>query len=226
MATVGIITQAPRTAPTAVAAHPKLALVDDEGFTVTLPHAPIEAPIGGLAPVWTEVARAGGRRPLLVMEAGQAQTLSLECNIVDTRNPQASAERLDYALRVLAGRARRIFVRNYGGLVIGPWRLVDYAVAPYRRQEQTNAPTGFTASLMLKQASDAVLKVSPTTGGAATLVGPGATRVRVRAGETVASVAYRAMGSTSAAAALLAYNGIRDPRKVKVGDLLNVPPNL
>lgn len=204
--------------------HPKLTLVDDLGNKVVLPHAPIEAPLGNLADTWEEVARDGGRPPLLVRTGPNLATLGLDCTIVDTRNPEASMELYAFALATMARSGRRVFVRNFGILVGNPWRIVSFDVSPARRQPGTNAITAFTASVSLKAASDAVVRTGSTTGGARTPAPPTQRpTLTVRHGETPEAVAYRATGSTADVTAILDANGIRDPRLLTPGTVLKVP---
>lgn len=203
--------------------HPKLTLVDDLGTRVVLPHAPIDAPLGNLGPTWEEVARDGDRPPLLVRTGPNLATLGLECTIVDSRRPDASMELYAFALTSMARQGRRVFVRNYGILVGNPWRIVSFDVSPFRREPGTNAIAGFTASIALKAASDAVVKVGSITGGAQAAAPPPARTVNVLHGETPEALAYRALGATSAVAELLDANGIRDPRLLTPGTTLKVP---
>jgi hypothetical protein len=210
------------TAPPPSSGRPKLTLVDDHGTRVVLPFAPVDGPLTNLAPRWEEVARSGQRPPLLVLAGPNLTRLDLEATVTNTRNPTASAELYVYALTVLARQARRVFLRNYGILVGNPWRITGFGATPFRRTAD-NAIAGFTASLSLTAAVDPVVRVGPVSGGARAITPPAARTVTVRAGETSAALAYRALGDTSAATALLDANGIRDARSLTAGMVLKVP---
>lgn len=225
MTTLTVATSAPYGTVDNPAPHPKLVLYTDHGARVVLPFAPIETPLRGLADTWVEIPRAGGRRPLLVRAGPQLPTLDLEATIVNTRTPTQNAELYLYVLNMIARSGHRVYLRNLGVFGAGPWRIVDLSATPFRRQPNTNAITGFTATLSLKAASDVHVNVTPLTGGARTsrtTAAAAPTSVTVAAGETSASVAYRATGTTDATA-LLEANGIRDPRTLTAGTVLTVP---
>lgn len=220
MATLNLRTPAVARPP--VRWRPKLTLVDDAGTRIVLPFAPTDAPLTDLAPRWEEVARSGQRAPLLVLGGPNLTKLAFDATITDTRNPVASAELYVYALTSMARAARRVYLRNFGILVGNAWRITGFDAAPFRRTTD-NAIAGFTASLTLTAAVDAVVRVGPLTGGARSTVKPAGKTVTVRTGDTPASLAYRALGDTDAGTELLDANGIRDTAALVVGRVLKVP---
>lgn len=206
--------------------HPKLELVGDNGARVTLPFAPLGS-IDGLGDEWVQVARDGGRPPILVHRGPQLATLTLDCTFADTRDPQASQEGLIFAVTVLARQARRVTLSSYGVLVGNAWRITGLNAAPSRRQHGTNAITAAGVTIELTAASDAVVRVGSTTGGSKTSADSATTSARrtvtANAGDTLAELATRALGDPNRGGELLDANGLRDPRSITPGQVLTVP---
>lgn len=211
------------TAPTTGRAHPKAQLVDEAGNRLVLPFAPVGATLANLGPEWTEVARDGGRTPLLVLAAKRLATLTLAATIADTRNPDTSQEAVVYVATTMARQARRVTLTNYGVLVGNAWRITDLSLDVERRQPGTNAVTAGTLTIELKAASDAVVRVGAASGGARTATKPSARTVTVKAGETAAALAWRSLGDPNRVVDLLEANGLRDARRLTPGRVLIVP---
>ena len=203
--------------------HPKAQLVDEAGNRLVLPFAPVGGTLAGLGPEWTQVARDGGRTPLLVLAAKRLAVLTLAAQLADTRNPDASQEGVVYVATAMARQARRVTLTNYGILVGNAWRITDLSLDVERRQPGTNAVTAGILTVELTAASDAVVRVGSTSGGAKAPTKPAARTITAKAGETPAALATRALGDPNRVVDLLEANGLRDPRRITAGTILTVP---
>lgn len=215
--------------------HPTMYLADDTGLKLELPYAPRTVERGGLSASWQSVDRAG-RKPLLLKDGPQLDALSFDVLILgDPTDHQASAEGILAQLRELAERAGRVTVGNMGPSERGTWRLVGAQQRSELRAHGTNLITRATVSLSFLEASDVVVAVGPVTGGAkpppavkrkTTAAGKpgGAARAHTfRSGDTLTAIAVRLYGDGSKWRRIADANGIRDPRKLKVGTVLKVP---
>lgn len=210
-----------------------VAIVDDHGARLNLPFAPTGGTVTGLAPQWEEVARDGGRAPLLIRAGDSLRRTSLPVRLVNPRDPLASVD--DYIARLewYAALGRRVAVWHQGRLLGGRavWRIVDLEVDVLRRRPGTGTPCDAVANIGLARASDPVANVGATSGGAravpvAATAGTRGRTITVTPTDTAYGIAYRTLGDGRLATALLDANGVRDARRLTAGQVLTIPEDL
>lgn len=143
--------------------RPRCTLTTERGLKVTLPYGPRVTSQTGYAPAYVELERAG-RKPLLRAAGRPLRTLTFAATLADP-DPTVSVERTIDSLKRIAESGQRLSIA-YGPGERGVWRLTALVVDGALRQPGTNAITRATATLTLTEASDAVVKVGPVTGGA------------------------------------------------------------
>lgn len=212
-------------APAPLPAHPKAVLVADTGLRVVLPYAPRVVEHDGLADQWTELGRQG--RKALVRRTASGLHVMAFTALLARRDHQQPVEDLLDAFRKLGESGARITVA-LSPLESGVWRLTGLKVSSELRQHGTNAVTRATVALSFTEAVDAVVAVGPLTGGAAASpavpASPTARTHVVKAGETLAAIAGRFYGKANDWPKIATANGIRDPRTLRVGATLTIPP--
>lgn len=220
--------------PTRVGGHPLMYLADDTGLKITLPYAPRTVELDGVVPDWQTLNRPG-RLPLVLREGPQLHSLTFDAFLIgDPLDHQASAEAVLFRLRQMAQRGGRITLGNLGpsAQISTGWRLTAYRQRSELLAHGTNHATRAVVALSFLEASDLILGVGPVTGGAkppAAAAKPKASGApagrthTVTAGQTLWALAVRYYGSGDAWRRLADVNGIRDPRKLKVGAVLKVP---
>lgn len=252
MPTVAVVQPSSRT-------RPRCTLTTERGLTVTLPFGPRVTSQTGYTVAHSELERAG-RKPLLRASSVPLRTLSFSATLAFP-DPTVSVERIIDGLKAIAESGQRLSIA-YGPGERGVWRMTALVIDGALRQPGTNAITRATASITLTEASDAVVKVGPVTGGSgggagapkgkpanpsappartsptpaaprggnpAPVVAPAPTSSRgraytVRPGDTLSSIAAVQMGSASLWRRLAEANNIRDPRALRVGQRLVIPP--
>lgn len=214
--------------------HPRAYLADDTGLKVTLPYAPRSVELDGIVPTWSTIDRAG-RKPLLLRDGEQLRAVSFDVPIADRDDHQASVEEALRELRDLARRGGRVTLGNLGPgeFVAASWRLTGYRQRSELRQHGTNHVTRAVVALSFTEASDVAIAVGPITGGAKpppavppkpTAAGAKAARTyTVRAGDTLWAIAVRYYGDGSKWRRVADANGVRDPRKLRIGHVLTIP---
>jgi LysM repeat protein len=214
----------------AAATHPKAVLATNAGHRLELPFAPVEAELGGVAYTYAIVPRAG-RKALVIPDAAGLRTLSFEL-FIGRPDHQQAIEDLLHTLRTIAAGAYRVSIRNLGQDVAqNAWRLTGYTQRTTLRQFGTNSATRATVPLEFVEASDVAVKVGPVSGGAKTSPAAkpggaktsGATTYVVKRGDTLSSIAQHYYGDGSKWPTIAKASGVRDPRKLAVGQRLTIP---
>lgn len=220
--------------------HPKATIATDNGLRLTLPFAPREQEHGGMADTFETLGRPG-RKPLVTYNAEGLRVCSFTVLLAHADHTRP-VEGMVNKLRRIAGSGDRITLTNLGGLTGGVvWTLDDVNVRTLLLQEGTNAITRAEASLSFVEASDAVVNVGPLSGGKKPRKGKKGGRNRdgggkggkakatvqrytVKAGDTLAGIALRFYDNPNDWPRIAKASGIRDPRALKVGARLTIPP--
>lgn len=146
--------------------HPKAKIVsaDNPKRSVTLAYAPTGGEVGGMGWDWVPAERPG-RKPLLLRGGSRLRTLRYTVRLlhIDT---QRSVEPTIEALRGMADAAERVRMTGMGPQERGLYRMAIESITILARQQGSNAATEAEVSLLLTEASDAVTKLGPLTGGA------------------------------------------------------------
>lgn len=207
--------------------QPVFVLADVAGRRLALPFAPLPTSHAGFGWAWEVVERAG-RTPLLLRAQRNLKTLAFTL-VVANRDYQQSIDAKLANLEALAAIGGP-FALAYSRAERGLWRLVDCSYDVTRRAPGSNAPTRATVSLTFTQASDRPSLVGPpprprTTSKRtpATPTQPAAGTYTVRAGDTLAGIAARLYGAAYKWPEIADRNGIRDPRSLRVGQVLRLP---
>ena len=208
--------------------HPKLALVSESGRRLDLHYAPQTVEHGGWAPTFTDVDRPG--LEALTLRSGEPHpTMTFEAYLAYP-NIQQTVEHTLKALREMAAsreRLRVVFGPSEGGL----WRLTNAGASSEERQEGTNAITRATIPLTFTRAVDVNVHVGPMSGGITPPTGksatakpaPAAKTYTVKAGDTLSGISVKVYRTSSRASDIGKANGITDPRKLRVGQVLKLP---
>lgn len=212
------------------AKHPKAKLRTSSGWELVLPFAPTTVEHGGLSPVFAVLDRPG-RKPLL-REAGQPMRTLTFTGLLARPDHQDDVEWYIARLRKLASTGHQVTF-TYGPLESGTWRITDLAIEVNARQHGTNKATRATYTMTLAEAVDDVASLGPTTGGAKTTTTKTTTSTKkkatpkrhtVKSGDTLSRIASRYYGNANLWRRIATANKIRDPRKLKVGQRLTIPP--
>jgi hypothetical protein len=200
--------------------HPKAFIASASGVKLVLPYAPNEVDYDGLALDWETVDRPG-RKPLVTYTADGLRSLSFTV-ILSHLDHQDDIEGMLSKLRRLAKSHTRLTV-GLDTLSRGAWRLTACPVHSQLRQHGTNNITRATVDLTFLEATDSDHH-GPLTGGHKRNVDKWPAAYRVRAGDTLASIAAL-LGDPALWPLLAAVNGIRNPTKpLTPGRVLTIPP--
>lgn len=204
----------------------------EAGRKVSLRYAPLTVTHTGLTPVWTATPRVG-RKPLNQRGDDQLRTMSFDVYLASP-DWTASHESPLAVLRVMAQEGQRMTV-SLSALERGLWRMTDLSLVSEERQPGTKAVTRATATLTFTEVSDFTPLAGVTTGGARKVTSKGkrkagghvkhrkAHKYRVVAGDTLARIAAREMGSATLYPLIARANHIRDVRVIHPGTVLTIP---
>lgn len=223
---------------------PKAKLITEDGLTLVLPFAPREVSHSGMADTFAVLDRPG-RKPVTVRTGNGLRSVSFTV-FLGYRDHQRSVEPLLEKLRGIAASGDRLTLSLSdleGGV---KWNLTGLTIDTILRQQGTNAVTRATAALTFTEDVEATVNVGPLSGGKKgpragggkggkgkgddRANGPGSKgktttqRHTVAAGETLASIALLYYGDPSEWRLIAAASGVTDPRKIKPGDRLVIPP--
>jgi hypothetical protein len=210
--------------------HPKMQLIVEGGQVFTVQYAPRDSVLDGVAPTFASVDR-GGRRPLLLEAGGTLETLSYDL-ILGYRDPQASIEQLLGDLYAIAKSGKRLQVKLDPTAGRHTWRITQFSQNIIARQHGTNHATRAVCTVQMTEVSDPVREVGPLSGGHSGGGSSGGgtrpiknpTHYVVKKGDTLQSIAKHFYGKTSYWRKIADLNKIRDPKKLKVGQKLKLPP--
>jgi hypothetical protein len=225
MATVAVMREAPGGSGDAdVDTHPKMTIVTEDGDAFTVPYAPRETVLDGVAPVFSTADR-GGRSPLLLRAGNGLPQITFDL-VFGFANPQRSVEHQLSELRKLAKSGKRMRVNLDPTTTANLWRLTGFTQTTVARQYGTNKPTRALCSLTFQKASDAVVAVGPVSGGAKKKGDDDKKRPRFHTwqkGDTLVKVAVRYYGEAAVWRKIADANNIRDPKNIRVGRRLVLP---
>lgn len=203
--------------------HPKAVLAADNGVKLVLPYAPRGTQLGGWADEFDQLARPG--RPPLPRRTGDGlPTLNLTIPLTN-RDHQASIEPALALLRRLAESGNRIVIGGLSRFERGPWLIDDVTVTGELRQHGSNALTRATVSLSLVSAGPPT-RVGPLSGGHRKRR-RGSDRRRVHRwakGDNLRRLANRYYGEPGLWRRIARANNIKNPRTIKPGRRLTIPP--
>lgn len=218
---------------TELRSHPRVRL-SAGGLDVELDYVSRTADEAGIAPDYTEVDRPG-RTPLLLRSGRPLPRLSFDATFLRGNTRQSVEPRLA-ALRRLADSGLPVTIANYGPSASGRWRLVDVTVTHDNRRHGNNHTTRATVGLTFTRVSDATVNVGPLSGGAkpppaarppakrgSPAAKPAPRAHTVSAGDTLWAIAVRFLGNGAAWKRIADANGVRDPRKLRIGTRLTIP---
>ena len=224
----------PRAATVAPRRHPKATISSEDGTRLVLPFAPNDVDHGGLADTY-ETQERPGRKPLVTYTADGLRTFATTV-LLAHRDHHQPVEGLIATLRELAEDGARLAV-SLSALERGVWTLTDASIRTELRAPGTNAVTRATASLTFTEAVDAVVNVGPLSGGKKKKKGKGKAgkagagkgkrnvrRYTVKAGDTLARIALKFYDDPGEWRRIARASDLRDPRKLRPGMVLTIPP--
>lgn len=236
-------------APTVPAAQlrraPKVTISRPGYATVTLPITDPRVEASDLAANWAEQARPG-TSPLLGLAGGKLAKRRLSVlvdedvldrmaagtgDVFTNLNPGNLAEACLAALVDLARPVGPPVIVAYSNLEAGAWRITDLSYNTTRRDAGDNRVLAAEVSIQLTEASDpppiAIAPAAPPPVAAAAPTPPttqaDARRYTVKAGDTLFVIAQRSYGNGNVWQKIAQANSIRDPRKIRVGQVLTLP---
>lgn len=119
--------------------HPKAVLKGEGGQpAVTLPFAPVEATLNGLARTWTGVPRPS--RTTVLTDTGPGLP-TLTFTVIVARSDGVNIQTELAGLADLAGLNTRVAVDGLSDLEAGWWRITGCEIRILRREYGTNFPT-------------------------------------------------------------------------------------
>lgn len=217
--TIGIIRAATTQVLRSTTPHPKAAIRAEDGYTHTMRYAPVGAELSGWGITWEALDRPG-RQPIVARTAEGLPALSLEFLLGDPDH-QVDVEQSITELRHLAAGGQRITLVNLSPQEAGPWRIQNIAVTATMRQHGTNRITRATVKLDLIEAVD--------VNTAATVVPrykrkspKKAYKYKVKKGDTVKTIAYKAYGDPYAYPFIVKANKLKSTT-LKAGTVLTIP---
>lgn len=216
--------------------HPHVTLSTSTDVVV-LDYVSPSSDLGGLAPSYDEVARPG-RRPLLLRSGQPLPRLAFSATLANGNDRQQHVEADVATLKRIAGSGEAVLVSHYGASSSGAWRLTDLTIKGTTRTAGTNHISRAELDLGFTAVSDPSVGVGPLTGGARPAAGspvtapgkgnptsrPAAVTYVVKGGDTLAGIASRFYRNPDRWRLIADANGIRDPRKLRVGQRLTIPP--
>lgn len=206
--------------------HPKLILTGDQGGRVVVPFGDNDSQHTGYGPTWERVDRGAGRTPLLLEGAQDLRSQSRTWLIA--RKGNVPVDDIIVALITMTDRRERVTI-SYGPLEAGVWRMKVESVNVQRRAYGTNEVVRAEVKVRFDQVNDptgpAPKAPAPTAGGAAaaaTTGAPARTHVVAR-GDTLYALAVRFYGRGADWPRIADRNGVRDPKRLAVGQKLVIP---
>jgi hypothetical protein len=192
--------------------------------SLVIPFAPREVTYSNGARVWTEVARDGGRTPLLVNSATGLKKIAFQLMVTDLDYDEVVTSTLN-VLRNLAKKKTPILI-GWSSWEVGHWRITGLSTQSLLRHKNSNEITRATVDLEFTLASDAKAKLGPVSGGKGgdsdqdsdedTSKMP--TWYTVKKGDTVITIAMKFYHKYEMWRFIAALNDIDDPHKeLKVG---------
>lgn len=211
--------------------HPKMSIVSESGTVITVPYAPRETSLDGVAPTFSQVERPG-REPLLLRSGDSLRQLSFDLTFGHP-DPQASIETQLQELRALARSGQRLRIVLDHTTTSNLWRMTSFSQQVTSRQHGTNHPTRATVAVSFTRAVDPVVAVGPLTGGAKPAPKPppkstgaqkAAPRVHVVArGDTLSAIALKFYGNARLYPKIADANKIRNANLIRPGQKLTIP---
>lgn len=219
--------------------HPKAKIITDGGLRIVLPFAPNDVEHTGLTDTFETLDRPG-RKPLVTYTSEGLRVCSFSVLLAHPDHQRPVEGYLNVLERIAKSgdRVTLSLSKLEAGIV---WNLTDANVRTQARQHGTNAVTRAVVALTFTEAVDAVVNVGPLsggkkpkrgkkkrhgrdTGGKGGRVKATTQRYTVRAGDTLSRIALRFYDDPNAWPRIAKASGIRDPRRLKVGARLTIPP--
>lgn len=204
---------------------------EDATTAIALPYAPNSYTIGGLAPEFSTIKRAGDK-PLTVFSSMPLLSVSLELYIAPKQPKRILDSVNDYLTefrKYIRQRKRWAFIID-GQLSGTYWYFTQADLMGSRRRQTDNELTAASISVTLTEASDLEISVGPTTGGAAESEpepeGVTNQTYTVKSGDILWSIAVKFLGDGKRWKEIADLNGITDPRTLQVGKVLKIPGDL
>lgn len=211
------------------------------GFdTVTLPITDPEVEHSDLSASWATQDRPGGV-PLLGLTGSklpkQRLTVTVDEDVLDLLaygqvllEPGALAEQCISDLIALAQPGPPVTV-GYSTLEAGTWRITDLRATTHRRHPADNRVLTATVEIELTRASDAPpIAIAPaappplqTSTPTPQPIDANQRRYTVKKGDSLFVIAQKSYGNGNVWTRIAQANNIRDPRTLKVGQVLVIP---
>lgn len=219
---------------------PKVTISRPGFSTVTLPSTDPNVEHSDLAADWAAQSRPGGV-PLLGLAgsklAKQRLTVTVDEDILDAIaygstlfEPGALAEQCIADLIALAQPGPPVTV-GYSTLEAGTWRITSLSYTSRRRHPDDNRILTATVDIELTRASDAppiaLAPAAPPPIQASTPtpqpIDTNQRRYTVKRGDSLFAIAQKHYGNGNVWPRIAQANNIRDPRTLKVGQVLTIP---
>ena len=212
-------------------AHPKVNLISEHGHRLVFALAPVLT-YDGIAQRNSSYDRVG-RKPVLSMLGQNIRTLSFTAMLVGRDgggqiDPHVSIEGDLHVLRDMARQGIRVAFENAGPSSVFWYRITALSITDVRRQFASNHITQAEAAVTLSESVEAAIHVGPLTGGAAAVpqsaggIGGGRSHT-VTSGETLSGIAHRYYGDAGQYRRIADANGITNPNRIYVGQVLRIP---
>lgn len=192
---------------------------------IVLPVTSPKVDHSALAANWQQVERPG-EKPLLGV-AGQQLHVARVDVLIARKDGSAVEDILVNLLNMSRESTNVVTMHHYGYLEAGPWRMTDFTISSEMRLLGTNQITRARATLTLTEAV-------PEPGPRATKKKSQASKAddhnksrpktyTVKAGDTLSGIAARFYGDANDWHKIAKANNIRDPRKLRIGQVLKLP---
>lgn len=198
------------------------------------PYAPKNIRYGGFGTQWVKLNREGVRKPLLLAGSLGLKTLSFQLVLASPDRNKTWDAWLSQAEQMSRMGAR--FKIGYGSVFESVyWRLTSFSFQSTDRHPSTNGILEATVDFEFTEAQDAAMPTGPVSGGVKTTSSndsvtagvstpAGATKTHtVKAGETLSGLAVKYYQNANLWTKIATANNIKDPAKIKVGQVLRIP---
>lgn len=219
----------------------QLVLLGSSFGTITLPITSPQATYDNLEGNWQEVPRPG-LKPINQRVGGKLRTAQYTVTVVDSNNgPWDLENAVEPKLARLAticnldSQTRPVamvwggFDANTNVTLSGHWHIDSMQVVSEIRQPGTNNVSQATVTFTLKEASDLTPLKIPSTAASSQAPSKKATAsvktYTVKSGDTLYGIALKVYGNddTSSWRKIATANGIGNPQKLQVGQVLKIP---
>lgn len=209
--------------------------------TISVPYAPRQVEHDNLGADFAVIPRPG-LKSIVAYSNEKLPTMSFTLFISDkpssqSVSPQSSFQSVTTAISVInalktyAEKGYRLRV-SYGQMESGLWYITEFRLTSLSRDEFTDEITQAEAEITLTKDSGVAIGLGPVTGGVKPPSTPSAPTpptqkaaryYTVKKGDTLWAISVKYYGTGTKWRTIADANGIRDPKKLKIGAVLRIP---